>query len=67
MDVLKRIMATGERSFSKLKTIKDYLRTSHSQNRLNGLAMLATEHEISNKLNLKRVIREFVEIKVHKE
>nr|CAI5855416.1 unnamed protein product [Callosobruchus analis] len=38
-------------------------KASHSQNRLNGVAMLATEHEISNKLNLKRVIREFAGIK----
>nr|CAI5854568.1 unnamed protein product [Callosobruchus analis] len=48
---------TGERSFSKLKIVKNYLRTSHSQNRLNGLATLAIKLEISNKLNLKRDVR----------
>jgi hypothetical protein len=32
-------VATGERSFSKLKIIKNYLRTMSTQNRINGLAM----------------------------
>nr|CAI5834604.1 unnamed protein product [Callosobruchus analis] len=45
---------------------KEFLcqKKGHSQNQMNGLAMLAIEHEISNKLNLNRVIREFAEIKV---
>nr|CAI5865496.1 unnamed protein product [Callosobruchus analis] len=36
------LVATGEKDFSELKIIKHYLRTSYSQNRLNGLAMLAS-------------------------
>nr|CAI5850729.1 unnamed protein product [Callosobruchus analis] len=64
--ILPISVATGEKDFSELKIINHYLRTSHSQTRLNGVAMLAIEHEISSKLNLKRVIREFAEIKVHK-
>lgn len=39
-------VASGERSFSKLKLIKNYLRSTTTQNRLNGLAVLGIEHEI---------------------
>ena len=34
-------VATGERGFSKLKLIKNYLRSTMSQERLNGLAILS--------------------------
>jgi hypothetical protein len=34
-------VASGERSFSKLKRIKNYLRSTISQERLTGLATLA--------------------------
>lgn len=59
-------VASGERSFSKLKIIKNYLRTMQTQNRLNGLAMIAIEHQISDKLDLKSLVREFAERKVRK-
>ena len=36
-------VATAERSFSKLKLIKDFLRSSLSQERLSGLALLSIE------------------------
>ncbi|XP_042423377.1 zinc finger MYM-type protein 1-like [Zingiber officinale] len=39
-------VATAERSFSKLKLIKNYLRSTMSQERLNGLAMLSIEKKI---------------------
>jgi len=38
-------VANAERSFSKLKLIKSYLRSSMSQDRLDGLAMLAIERD----------------------
>ena len=38
-----------------------------TQSRLNGLAMLTIEHELSSKLDLKDVIRDFAEKKVRKE
>ena len=39
------IVATAERFFSKLKLIKYFLRSSMSQKRLSGLAMLSIENE----------------------
>ncbi len=59
--ILPITVATGERPFSKLKIIKNYLTTMSTQNRINELAMLAIEHELSNKLDLKEIIRDFTE------
>ena len=38
-------VATAEKSFSKLKLIKNFLRSSMSQERLSGLALLPIENE----------------------
>ncbi|XP_025424987.1 uncharacterized protein LOC112693927 [Sipha flava] len=38
-------VASGERSFSKLKLIKTYLRSTMTNNHLSGLAMIAIEHQ----------------------
>ena len=38
-------VASAERSFSKLKLIKTYLRSSISQERLDGLVLLAIENK----------------------
>ena len=40
------IVASAERSFSKLKLIKSYLRSTMSQERLSGLAILSIEKEM---------------------
>ena len=50
--------ATGERSFSALKLIKTYLRTSMQENRLNALALLYINNEI--KLDYSQVFDQFV-------
>ena len=39
---------SAERSFSCLKRIKNYLRSTMSQDRLNALAILSIEHELIN-------------------
>jgi len=44
-------VASGERSFSKLKLIKTYLRSSMLQDRLNGLAMLSIEKGVASELD----------------
>ena len=38
-------VGTAERSFSELKLIKNFLRSSISQKRLSGLALLSIENE----------------------
>ena len=41
----------GERSFSKLKLIKTYLRNSLAQDKLSNLALLSIENNILKSLN----------------
>ena len=52
-------VASAERSFSKLKLIKSYLRSTMSQERLNGLAILSIEKELVEKLDYVNLINTF--------
>ncbi|CAH2325017.1 zinc finger MYM-type 1-like [Pelobates cultripes] len=56
-------VASAERSFSKLKLIKTYLRSSMSQERLSALAILSIEHNLASKLDYSSVIDEFTHSK----
>lgn len=56
-------VATAERSFSKLKLIKTYLRSSISQERLDGLAILAIENEGAKQLNIDDLLDKFANTK----
>ncbi|KAH7650683.1 Ribonuclease H-like protein [Dioscorea alata] len=51
--------ALAERSFSKLKLIKSYLRSSMSQERLNGLSLLSIEKEMLEEIYYKNLINNF--------
>ena len=44
-------VATAEKSFSKLKLIKNFLRSFMSQERLSGLALLSIENERAKNLD----------------
>ncbi|GBM06123.1 hypothetical protein AVEN_134591-1 [Araneus ventricosus] len=59
-------VASGERSFSKLKLIKTYLRSSIQQERLNSLAIMSIESEISRSLDLDKILKDFAEKKARK-
>lgn len=59
-------VASGERSFSKLKLIKTYLRSTMSQTRLTSLATLSIENEIAEALDFSDVIKEFANKKARK-
>lgn len=50
-----------ERSFSALKRIKNYLRSTMSSDRLNSLAVLAIESSITSKLDFSEIIKTFAE------
>lgn len=55
--------ATAERSFSKLKLIKSYLRSTMTQMRLSDLAILSIEHEETQKINISEVVEQFLTLK----
>lgn len=59
-------VASGERSFSKLKLIKTYLRSTISQSRLTNLATLSIENEIAENIDFGVLIREFADRKARK-
>ena len=52
-------VASAERSFSKLKLIKNYLRSTMSQERLNGLAMMSINREMSKQISYDATIDAF--------
>ena len=52
-------VASAERSFSKLKLVKNYLRSIMSQDRLVDLARLSIESDIARKINFDNVITRF--------
>lgn len=59
-------VASGERSFSKLKLIKTYLRSTMSQDRLNSLALLSIERKIVESIDFKDIVKAFADKKARK-
>jgi hypothetical protein len=52
-------IASAERSFSKLKLLKNYLRSTISQERLNGLAMCTIERTILDNIDFNTLLDDF--------
>jgi hypothetical protein len=52
-------VASAERSFSKLKILRNCLRTTMLQDRLNGLAMCNIEKDILRNIDLDNVLNDF--------
>ena len=59
-------VASCERSFSKLKIIKTYLRSTMAQERLGNLAILSIEKEVFNSVDFDHIIDQFAEKKSRK-
>nr|CAI5826314.1 unnamed protein product [Callosobruchus analis] len=59
-------VASCERSFSKLKLIKTYLRSTMGPERLSGLAILSIEGDIARLLSYENVIKNFAMRKARK-
>ncbi|EEC68490.1 hypothetical protein OsI_36747 [Oryza sativa Indica Group] len=53
-------VASAERSISKLKLLKSYLRCTMTQERLNSLAMIALENGLLEKINYEHIIEDFI-------
>jgi hypothetical protein len=59
-------VASGERSFSKMKLIKTYLRSTMSQDRLSSLGTLSIEKNIAENLDFSTLIKDFGDKKARK-
>lgn len=59
-------VASGEQSFSKLKLIKTYLRSTMANERLVSLSVLSIENEIAAEIDFSTIIRSFAESKSRK-
>lgn len=52
-------VASGERSFSKLRLIKNYLRSTMSQERLSNLSIISIESQCVDELNISDIVDQF--------
>ena len=59
-------IASKERSFSNLKMIKSYLRSSMNADRLSALSILSLERDYVQKLNFEDIIANFTSAKARK-
>ena len=53
-------VASAERSFSKLKLLKSYLRSTMKQERLNALAIITLESGMLEKIEYEYIIEDFI-------
>ncbi|XP_050915556.1 uncharacterized protein LOC127130627 [Lathyrus oleraceus] len=60
-------VAFAEKSFSKLKLLKTYLRSTMSQERLNGLALIAIENDILETIKYEDLVDDFASKSVHRK
>ena len=59
-------VASAERTFSKLKLIKNYLRSTMKQQRLTALAMISIELETAQALDRSDLVKKFAGMKVRR-
>ena len=60
-------VAKAERSFSKLKLIKTYLRNSIAQERLSGLAVISIENQEARLVDTDKIVDGFARLKARKK
>jgi hypothetical protein len=53
-------VAPVKRSFSKLKLLKSYIRSTMTQERFSGLTTIALENDILEEINYKDMIEDFI-------
>ena len=59
-------VASAEKTFSKLKLLKNYLRSVMSQERLNGLATLCIEKKLLDEIDIEAIINDFAAANVRR-
>ena len=59
--------AKAERSFSRLKLIKSYLRSTMTESRLSNLALLSIERELAENLDFECIIVSFSNMKTRRK
>lgn len=64
--VMPATNATSERSFSALRRVKSYLRSTMGQERLNYLMLLHVHNQKTDKLDLKAILNDFVQDSAHR-
>ena len=52
--------ATAERSFSVLRRVKNYLRSTMTESRLNNVMLLHTHKDITDDLDIIKIAKEFI-------
>ena len=60
-------VASAERSFSKLRLIKSYLRSTMNQDRLRSLALLSIEAQSAESLETDQIIDDFANAKARRK
>ncbi len=65
--VMPATNASSERSFSALRRVKNYLRSTMTQSRLNHLMLLHIHKEQSDQLNLVSIANQFVQGSEHRQ
>lgn len=60
LQVVPITTATAERSFSALRRLKSYLRSTMGQKRLNNLAVLQAHRDVLDELDIRPVINDFI-------
>jgi hypothetical protein len=59
-------MGSAERTISKLKLLKNYLRSVMTQERLNGLATLCIKKKLLDKIDIDVIINDFASVNVRR-
>jgi hypothetical protein len=55
-----RLVASVERSFLKLKLLRNYLRSTITQERLNGLTIICIEKKLLDEIDFNDIIVDFI-------
>ena len=58
--------ATAESTFSTLRRLKNYLRTTMTQKRLNHVVLLHTHKQRTDVIDLDDVMRQFIGVNTHR-